>query len=249
MEISWTTFLLEILNFLVLVWLLKRFLYRPVMSLLEKRRLKIQQSLDEAAEQHAQAIELEQQYKTRLEDWGIEKQKMMDALQQEIHSERTKRLEQLKKELASEREKTIVIEQRQQAEVLLQYQHKAHQQGARFASHLLRAIACEEIESHLIDLFIKSVEKLDQEQCEVLLRACKASADAVSVTSAFNLSERQQQRLQKELETLCKQSVKIVYQQDPELVAGLRIVLGASVLGLNLQDELNGFVELTSAIR
>ena len=71
MELNWSTFLLEIINFLVLVWILKRFLYRPVLAVLEKRREEIAQSLNEANNHHTQAIELEQQYKKRLEDWAL----------------------------------------------------------------------------------------------------------------------------------------------------------------------------------
>ena len=73
MELNWSTFLLEIINFLVLVWILKRFLYRPVLSVLDKRRKSIEESLNEATNRHTQAIALEQQYKQRLEEWALEK--------------------------------------------------------------------------------------------------------------------------------------------------------------------------------
>ena len=52
MQFNWSTFVLEIINFVVLVWILKHFLYRPVLSLLEKRREKIEQSLSAATERH-----------------------------------------------------------------------------------------------------------------------------------------------------------------------------------------------------
>ena len=38
MELDWTTFILEIINFLVLVWILHRFLYQPVMNVIAQRR-------------------------------------------------------------------------------------------------------------------------------------------------------------------------------------------------------------------
>ena len=245
MELNWSTFLLEIINFLVLVWILKRFLYRPILSILGKRRQNIQQSLSEATERHAQAIELEQQYKQRLDDWSLEKQQLMQALQQEIQAERTQKLEQLNSELTHEREKTIVVEQRRQVEKLAQYQHTAHQQGARFASRLLSAVASRELESRLFELFITTFDELNKERKETLHNACENSSKTMTVTSAFGLSSSQQQQLEKKLKVLCNRPVKIEYEIDPQLLAGLRLLIGSSVLGINLQDELNEFVELS----
>ena len=48
MELNWSTFLLEIINFLVLVWILKRFLYQPVLDVIARRRKAIEAQLAEA---------------------------------------------------------------------------------------------------------------------------------------------------------------------------------------------------------
>ena len=42
MELSWSTFILEAINFLVLVWILKRFLYKPVLDVIERRKAGIE---------------------------------------------------------------------------------------------------------------------------------------------------------------------------------------------------------------
>ena len=244
MELNWSTFVLEIINFLVLVWILKRFLYRPVLAVLEKRREEIEQSLKEANNHHTQAIELEQQYKNRLEDWALEKQQLKDTVQHEIQAERTQKLEQLETELASEREKTEVVAQKHLAENLRQYQQKAHEQGAQFATQILNAVASEELESRLFDLLIKTFDELDEERQLTLVNACKKSSESITVSSAFTLSATQQQQLEQKLNALCEQPVKVNYVQDPQLMAGLRLLIGASVLSINLQDELKGFVEL-----
>ena len=48
MELSWSTFALEIVNFLVLVWILKHFLYKPVMDVIARRRADIESTLADA---------------------------------------------------------------------------------------------------------------------------------------------------------------------------------------------------------
>lgn len=244
MELNWSTFLLEIINFLVLVWILKRFLYRPVLSILEKRRKKIEQSLTEATNQHTQAIALEQQYKERLDTWEHEKLQLRETLLQELQNERAQKLEYLQTELDTERKKAKVIEQRHQVETLRQYQQTAHEQGARFATKLLSAVASEELESRLFDLLIKTFSEMSENKKQSLVNAYKTSADGISVTSTYALSEAQQEQLDKKISTLLKQAVNITYMQDVKLLAGFRITIGAWLLRINLQDELNGFVEL-----
>ena len=48
MELNWSTFVLEIVNFVVLVFILQRFLYRPVLAVIERRRKSVEDRLSEA---------------------------------------------------------------------------------------------------------------------------------------------------------------------------------------------------------
>ena len=59
MRIEWTTFAFEIINFLALVWILKRFLYRPVLDTLSRRRAGVERTLAEAGEIAARAKALQ----------------------------------------------------------------------------------------------------------------------------------------------------------------------------------------------
>lgn len=249
MELNWSTFLLEILNFLVLVWILKRFLYRPVMTILETRREKIEQTLKQASTLHTEADNLQQQYQGRLDDWALEKQHIQETLQQEIQTEKTKRLEQLQTEISIEREKADAIEQRHKKENLKHLQLQAHAQGARFAARLLNEVAGPELESRLFNLLLKTFDELDEERLTTLHNACESFDGNITVTSAYPLLDKQQKLLQQKLTTLCeKASINIHYMEDTTLVAGFRICIGGWVLRINLQDELNGFAELSNEL-
>ena len=245
MELNWTTFVLEIINFLVLVWILKRFLYRPVLATLKKRQEKIEQKLDEAARSKAEGSELERLYQGRMEDWEREKQQARDALHQEIQAQRIEKLEQLEQELGHQREKALIIEQRHQTEAQQQYQHNAHQQGARFAASLLGTVAGPELELQLFNLLLQTFEQLSQEQLAKLRDSCRSTEKNLSVTSAFVLSNACKKQLQEKLSLLCEQQIELEYQEDPALIAGLRLIVGAWVLNLNIQDQLESFADLS----
>ena len=244
MEFSWTTFLLEIINFLILVWILKKFLYRPVMDMLEQRRKNIEQTLQDATEQHNQASQLEQEYQQRLDNWEKEKQQAYESLQLDIKQEREKLYQQLLKEIDNEKEKADAISARQQARTLKQQQQNAHLQASRFAAKLLNSVAGPEVESRLIKIAINELQRLDDEQKNRFRDSCKNNSQTIDIISAYSLSQETQQQLEQLITTICKQPVSVTCSQDPQLIAGLRITIGDLVLRLNLQDELDGFVEL-----
>ncbi|WP_455217710.1 F0F1 ATP synthase subunit delta [Kaarinaea lacus] len=245
MELSWSTFLLEIINFLVLVWILKRFLYRPVMEIIEKRRNNIEDSLNQAKKLHSEAELQQQQYENRLADWEREKQHARDQLAEELQVERNKLFQQLNTELTNERQKAAVIEQRQQIEMQQHLQEKALTQGARFAAKILHSVASVEVQNKLIEMLLTQLAQLPEEHITSLQHNCKKPMDKIIISSAFVINTEQQQALRQALQKFCDPDIDIEYNQDAELIAGLRVTLGSWVLRLNLQDELSGFAALS----
>ena len=115
MELSWSTFLLEIINFLVLVWILKRFLYRPVLDVIARRRAGIEGQLADARQLHDEAEALKAEYENRLAERDRERQQARDVLARELDEERARQLAALQAELVQEREKAEVADSRRRA--------------------------------------------------------------------------------------------------------------------------------------
>jgi F-type H+-transporting ATPase subunit b len=244
LELNWTTFILEIVNFLVLVWILKKFLYRPVQAALKQRQQTIDQKLDEANRLKVESSALEQQYQSRMAEWDRERQQAEDALHEEIQSLRTIKLEQLEQELAGEREKAAVNRQRHETELQQKYQQLAHRQGAGFAASLLSSVAGPELDQRLFDLLLDTLEQLDRAQLARLRDNGNSAGNKISILSASVLSDTRKKQLQQKLSELCETQIEPEFEQDSGLIAGLRLTFGAWVLHLNIADELKGFADL-----
>ena len=249
MELNWSTFLLEIINFLVLVWILKRFLYKPVLDVIARRRAGIEKTLADAKALHDEAQVLREQYEQRLTRWEDERQKGRAQLQHEIEAERGRPMEELQDLLAREREKAQVIEQRELAEALRRNQETALAHGARFASRLLGFAAGPELEKRLLELLLDAIGSLSTERLEALRDGTRKPASDVVIISAFPLADVQRARLTEALTTTLATEVSPRYEEDPELLAGLCISIGSWTLGANLRDELKGFAEFSVASR
>jgi len=249
LELNWSTFLLEIINFLVLVWILKRFLYQPVLDVIARRRKAIEGQLADAHRLQDEADSLKAQYEDRLADWERERQQTKDALARQLDEERARQLSALQVTLDQEKEKSQVAEQRQHAEQRRAIEHQALQLGAAFSSRLLGQTCGPELEERLLNVLLEELNGLSEQQTTGLRQQWGAPPQTIDVSSAFTLAAEQRQRLQVALQRLSGLSVPVRFVQDETLLAGLHIVIGAWVLAANVRDELKGFAEFARAPR
>jgi F-type H+-transporting ATPase subunit b len=243
-ELNWSTFVLEIINFLVLVWILKRFLYRPVLEVIARRRAGIEQTRAEAGRLHEEAQQLQSQYQNRLAEWDRERRAAREELSRELEAERARRLQILAEELAQERARAAVVEQRRHDEQRRQLEQTALAQGAQFAVRLLALAPGPQLQESLLALLLQQLGTLQTEQREALRSDAGAAAGRIRVTSAYSLDGPVRERLQQALDGLIGAPVAVQFDEDRDLLAGVRISVGAWVLQANVKDDLAGFARM-----
>jgi len=247
MELNWSTVVLEMINFLVLVWILKRFLYKPVLQMIARRQAGIEQNLADAKALHVDAEKLREQYEGRLANWNEERQKARESLSQEMNAERAAKLNELESSLQQEREKARVAEARHRAEELHKMEETALKQGARFASRVLEQVSGPETQARLVELVAAGLTQLPAERIAAVRDSFWKTSEPMIVVSAFPLAEDQRQRLGQALATVAGRDPPLQFELDNKLLAGVRISIGGWVFSANLFDELRGFMELPLA--
>ncbi|MCK5120432.1 MAG: F0F1 ATP synthase subunit delta [Methylococcales bacterium] len=246
MEFNLSTFAFEIINFLILVWILQRLFYKPVREMISRRKQHIDQSLAEATLMHQEAEQLKQNYENRLQQWELEKQAAMTEMHQQLETERQQQLLVLLKELEQVRKKNQTAMQRQQLELHRHQQILALQNGARFATLLLQQTAGPELENHLFQLLLSQLKQLP-EACQHIVQTLENKETLeINISSAFPLTQNQVQQLEQKLTSLVDKPLQFKYSQNPELIAGLKVDIGAWALHTNLQHELSGFAEFAN---
>src|SRR4029453_17818093 len=106
----------QILGFLVMVWVLRRYAWGPLLGMLEARRAKIAGEFQSAERLKSEAIELKNRYdlelrsieghaRQRLQEAVAEGQKVAAEIKQQAHADAAQRLERAQEDIAREREK------------------------------------------------------------------------------------------------------------------------------------------------
>jgi len=240
-ELDWTTFILEIINFLILVWLLRRFLYRPVMNVVAERRAAIAKTLEEASSERNEAISLKSQFENRLQDWQKERETARDQLRDEIETERRKRMTQLEGELTQQRLREQVLAERREESLLREARRQAVALSGQFAAKLLARLADPAIQERLLAMLLEDLAHLNDREREQLARSQKG---AVLVVSAFPLSEQQRGNITAAFQKVLGIGAEYDFRENPALQAGVSIHIGAQRLQANLQEELRFFGDI-----
>ncbi|HUJ79641.1 MAG TPA: F0F1 ATP synthase subunit delta [Nitrospiria bacterium] len=245
MNLDWSTFLLEIINFLVLVWILKRFLYKPVLDVIERRKAGIAKTLSDARAIRDGAEALKRQYNDKLSALEREKERVRAALQTELQAERERRMAALRATLDEERKKHEVLEARRQREHTRRIEQDAVVHGARFAARLLGRIASPEVEARLADLFLEELARQPEERTQAVRHAVQGSDEPITISSAYPLAPDRRAVVTDALGKWLGRQVACRFSEDGAQLAGLRVTIGPWILEADLQHELRLFTEST----
>ena len=240
MELNWVTFVLEIVNFLILIWILKRFLYKPVLGAISQRKSAIDKTLFDAKARQAEAQGLERQYRDRLDDWEKEKASLRSEVVEEINKQRVRLMAALDSSLEQEREKARVLEQRRLEDLKRRAEEEGAANGVKFTARLLARIASPELQARLVDLVLEDLPRLPDEQLQAIRNVCRTGC-LIKTTSAFSLPEALRSTIVEKLRDITQDSNAVEFYEDIRLLAGLRISVGPWVLRANLEDELEFF--------
>lgn len=243
MQFDWTTFVLEILNFLVLVWILKRFLYQPVLDALDSRQARVKDELAQAAQARQAGAALKRDYEERLAQWAQEREQMRQQLEQELGQQRASGMEKIRQALADEEAKARVRNAATTA---------AHEAGliraAACAAYgnvaaMLQRLASPELTASIARLLVDDLADLPPAQLDALRTAAVkvGSGGTAEIATAHPLDEAAVTAITAGLSATTGVTLAAEVKSDPSLIAGVRVAVGECLLLANLADELDFF--------
>jgi F-type H+-transporting ATPase subunit b len=234
MTIDWITVSAQIINFLLLVWLLKHFLYQPVIRAMNQREQRIAERLDQAQEREQQAEERIQQYQDQLRQLQQQRSEILAAAKQEAGEQKKTLLEAARDDVSAQRNnwrRQANIEKEEFLGSLRQQSMHACQAIARKA---LGDLANAELEDQVCRTFLDRFTSLDK----AALKTLASTDEPVRIASAFELESAMRDRLTRVIGNSLGQGVTVEYTRSPDLLCGIELVRGSQRLSWNLADYL-----------
>lgn len=234
MSFDWTTFLLELINFVVLAALLTRFVYKPISSSIQERRERLTQAQAEAT----QRLEDLTGRSTALDARSRE----LDRLREEIYAsalteaaeERARLLAQARDDAAAERERVqgLLEAEREAAEAWVK--DAAIERGAQVAGQLLLSLAPEAAHAALLDRLTEEVRA----RGEALRDPSGAAPSEVEVSMARLPRAGEVDSLRAAVAEALGQPPRWSVKEDERIGAGAILRVGDRVLDASVSGQL-----------
>ena len=235
-----TTFLAQIVNLFLLIWILKRFLYRPVMDVIEKRQSQINHNIQEAEDKLSSASKLQQTLALQQEEFEKQRQKRLDQLDKEIEQHKTQMFNELERDYIARRQSLQDDLNRSWTAAKSQAQEMIASEFIALSQKILTEWSVQNPMDQLLTLFQKKIVDLSikkQTQLQNLLLKQKS----LQIITSHTLTKKQQVMIRGILQNSfdLPPKVRIQYKKRPDLILGLEMRIGNFLLDWNLNSYLD----------
>jgi len=236
MLIDWFTVGAQALNFLVLVWLMKRFLYKPILRAIDAREKRIAAELSDAAEKKAEAKKERDEFAQKNDDLEKNRAALLSQATEEAKTEKDKLLAEARS--AAEATRAKQKEALENAARDLRRDVASHTQRECFAivRKALMDLATTSLEERMGEVFTRRLREMSGDAKAGLGRALTTQAEPAIVRSAFDLPADQRAAIQNALNETFSASIRIRYETAPDLIAGIELSAGGRKVSWNLAD-------------
>ncbi len=240
MSVNWFTVAAQIVNFLILVWLLKKFLYKPVLTAMSKRQQKVQDELKQAAKL-AETAEKEKKRYLALQEEVINRGKEeLRLVRQEADDLRQKLFLKVEAEAETARIHWQNDLSREKALFLKQAGIQVAKQFQRLAQSAFNDLAEADLEENMISRFCALIEK---KETEAGFFQQLQNSEKLQVSTAFPLTKSSQDTIRKVLWLRLGIQPAISFQTEPTLIAGILVSSNDHKMEWNIHQYLDDFQE------
>jgi F-type H+-transporting ATPase subunit b len=235
MEINWFTFFAQVINFVILVAILKRLLYRRVLQAIDKREQEYTTLKDTAELAQKQAQEAVDCVHKEKDELARKTEGILAQAKKEAAVEKSNLLEKARGEVAARREKWIVGLEREEEAFFHALRHQLTDNIEEISRKVLHDLAGADLEGKVIDVFLG---RLENRKDEVAMLADTASASNAVVQTSFSLNGPQKERLQQALKDRFPRFDTIEFEHNTDFSCGIELLADGHSLGWHIDDYL-----------
>jgi len=235
---NWFTIVAQIVNFLVLVVLLRVFLYKRIVAAMDARQRAIADAVHQAEQGKQEAERQVAEFREKSEELEQQRQKLIAEAREEADARRKEWTDQARAEVSalSDRWKQTLEEEKEQ--FLHQLRETAGQEVCTIAARALAELADAELERQVVSVFLRRLEALPDDRRNEMRQALSAE-EQVAVACAFDLPDEDQRRITTAVGQLLDTEAPVQFQRDAKLVCGIRLQAGGKAVEWSLETYLD----------
>jgi F-type H+-transporting ATPase subunit b len=236
--IDWFTVGAQALNFAVLVWLMKRFLYKPVQDAIATREQHIAAELAEADKKKTEATRDRDDFQKKNDAFDGERAALLKKAGDDANGERTRLLDAAREaadDLTAKRAQTLKSDADGLSRSL---RERTQHEVFAIARKTLVDLASASLDDSMCDVFVRRLRALDETQKQRLGAAFGSASGPLLLRSTFELPVAQRAALQKAVDETFGVKATLRFETSPDLVAGIELSANGQMLAWSIADYL-----------
>jgi F-type H+-transporting ATPase subunit b len=243
MNIDWFTLVAQIVNFLILVALLKYFLYDRIVKVMDDRQESIRRKLQDADRKKEDADQELKDYRQKQEDLESEKDKILKETRKKAEEKKEELLKQAKKEVDQKRRAWIDKIEQDKDDFMKQLRRETGNQVYQISRRVLSDLADRNLEKQVVKTFLHRLENLEQEEADKIRQALKQNEKKIIVKSSFKLSEDLQKEVTDAFQDKFSDSKDFEFKHDGDVDTGIEMKIGDQKISWNIRRYLDSLEE------
>lgn len=244
MQIDWFTFGAQIVNFLLLVWLLKRFLYGPIVDAMAEREQRIANRFEEAREQQAAAEEAAEAYRRKQAAFDRTREERLAEVEQTARERKQALMAEARTEVDHLEAQWIEALRCERETFLRDLSQRVGRETLALARRTLRDLADAEVEQQVVRRFADRLRALDSNTRETLQDAVRAaSEEGMVIRTAFALSEADREGVTEALRSVVDGMGTPSFEREPGLGMGVEVRVGGHKISWGLDSYVDAMAD------
>jgi F-type H+-transporting ATPase subunit b len=238
MLIDWFTVGAQVLNFLILVWLLKHFLYKPILNAIDAREKRIASELADADAKKSEAQKERDDFQNKNKVFDQQRSALLGKAADEAKVERERLLGEAHKDADNLRAVQAAALRNDQKRLGSAITNLAKQEVFGIARKTLADLATVSLEERMGEVFTRRLREMDGKAKALLGAALKSSSEPAIVRSTFDLGANQKAAIQNALNETFSAEIHIRFETSPDLISGIELTTNGQKVAWSIADYL-----------
>jgi F-type H+-transporting ATPase subunit b len=238
MLIDWFTVGAQIINFIILVWLLRHFLYKPILDAVDAREKRISSELADADSKRADANKDRADFEAKNKAFDEQRAVLLQKATVDTKAERERIMDGARKDADALRVRQECALQSDGRKLGGELTRLATKEVFSMARKTLADLATVDLEERIVEAFNRRLREMGGKDKEALAEALRTSHEPALVQSTFDLPSTQRAAVQNALNETFSAAVRIRFEISPETVCGIELTTSGLKLAWSIADYL-----------
>ncbi|OPL09564.1 MAG: hypothetical protein AVO33_00270 [delta proteobacterium ML8_F1] len=235
MNIKWFEIIAQMINFFILLFLLYKLFYKPVIKTMDDRQQRIRDNQTKSDEKMKKADELIETYNQNLAELEKDRDRQLEMAKEQAQQKKEELIAAYQKEAEDKRKNYMKEVEEEQERFAHDLGMALGQNAVKVAEHILGSFSEDKLSDKVFDAFLEKVAAIDDES---LKEDIESEDERIILISSEELSKGQRETLEQALKEKVGSYKEIAYEVDEELIQGYELKLETLTVHTNVRKYL-----------